>query len=216
LKIIITGATGFVGEGVLIECLKHPDIEQILMINRKSCKRFTDTKLKECILTDFFDIDDAKEQLSGYDACFYCAGKSSVGMNEQDYSHITYDMLMYVANTLLIINPGMIFCHISGAHTDSTENGKIMWARVKGKAENALMKLPFGKVYNFRPGIMKATKGQHNVKFIYKILYPLVKLIYPRLSCTLRQVGLAMINSALKGYPKQILEVKDIILSAGE
>jgi uncharacterized protein YbjT (DUF2867 family) len=216
-KLILTGATGLVGEGVLIECLKHPDVAEVLMINRKLYNGEKHAKLKECIVHDFFKIDDIEDKLRGYDACFYCAGISSAGMSEADYTHITYDTATFFANTLANINPQMIFSHISGAHTDSSEKGSIMWARIKGKTENALMKLPFKWVYNFRPGFMKPTHGQQNVKSYYKVIgwmYPLLNALFPANVSTMREVGLAMINSVLTGYPKQILEVKDIKLLA--
>src|SRR5258705_8688867 len=212
IKIIITGATGMVGEGVLFECLQYPDIKEVLMENR----RYYDMKhprLKELIVPDFLNLDEFSSFLTGYDACFYCAGISSVGMNEQEYSHITYDITMHFANKLASLNPKMIFNYVSGGHTDSSEKGRIMWARVKGKTENALMKLPFKKVYNFRPGFMKATAGQKNIKSYYKFigwLYPLFRVLFPNQVSTMSEVGLAMINSVLKGYSKQILEIKDI------
>jgi uncharacterized protein YbjT (DUF2867 family) len=216
IKVIITGATGLVGEGVLFECLDHPDIKQVLMVNRKPYDA-KHPKLKELIVPDFFELDKFSDQLTGYDACFYCAGISSNGLKEAEYSHITYDTTLYFAQTLVNINPDMVFSHISGSHTDSSEKGKIMWARVKGKTENALMKLPFKKVYNFRPGFMKPTPGQKNVKSLYKFigsLYPVLRLLFPNNVSTMSEVGQAMVNSVLKGYPKQILEVKDIKLLA--
>jgi uncharacterized protein YbjT (DUF2867 family) len=178
---------------------------------RKS--HFTYDKLKECIIPDFMNMESSLHALSGYDACFYCAGISSSGMSEAEYSHITYDTVMHFATQLSNRNPRMIFCHVSGAMTNSSEKGKVMWARVKGKAENNLMKLPFKAVYNFRPGFMKATYGQKNIKGYYKFiggLYPLLNVLFPNHVCTIREVGEAMINSVLKGYPSKILEVKDI------
>nr|WP_068889624.1 NAD-dependent epimerase/dehydratase family protein [Pedobacter panaciterrae] len=219
IKVIITGATGMVGEGVLLECLLHPQVKEVLVISRKPYSGQKHPKLKECIVPDFFNIDSIENQLTGYDACFYCAGISSRGMNEADYSYITYDTTLHFANKLATLNPEMVFSHISGSHTDSSEKGSVMWARVKGKAENALMKLPFKKVYNFRPGFMKPTEGQVNIKGYYKIiasLYPLLRLLMPGLVSTLKEVGLAMINSVLKGYSKSVLEIKDIkILATG-
>jgi len=212
IKVIITGATGMVGEGVLIECLKHPDVKQVLMVNRHSFD-FKHPKLKECIVPNFMQLDGFDDQLSGYDACFYCAGVSSVGMGEAKYSLITYDTTMHFAQKLVALNPNMTFNYVSGVLTDSSENGRVMWARVKGKTENSLMKLPFKKVYNFRPGFMKATLGQENIKSYYKYigaLYPLLRILFPNQVSTLREVGLAMINSVLKGCSMQILEVKDI------
>ena len=212
IKIIITGATGMVGEGVLFECLQHPDIKQVLMVNRRPYK-IKHPKLEELIVPDFLNLDEFSSLLTNYDACFFCAGISSIGMNEQEYSHITYDITMHFANKLASLNPKMIFNYVSGGHTDSSEKGRIMWARVKGKTENALMKLPFKKVYNFRPGFMKATAGQKNIKSYYKFigwLYPLFRVLFPNQVSTMSEVGLAMINSVLKGYSKQILEIKDI------
>jgi uncharacterized protein YbjT (DUF2867 family) len=212
LRIIITGATGMVGEGVLLECLEHPAVAQVLIVSRKPYPA-KHPKLKECLVPDFLDLDGFSSQLTGYDACFYCAGVSSRGMSESEYSHITYDVTMHFARKLASLNPQMIFDYVSGSLTDSTEKGRIMWARVKGKTENALMQSGFKRVYNFRPGFMKPTPGQQNIKSYYNFigwLYPLLRLLFPNQVCTMREVGLAMINSVLKGYPKQILEISDI------
>ena len=212
IKVILTGATGMVGEGVLLECLQHPEVMEVLIIGRRHYD-MTHPKLKELLVKDFTKLNGLDQQLSGFDACLYCAGITSVGMSEADYTHITYDIPLSLANKLLSLNPNMVFSHISGGSTDSTEKGKVMWARVKGKAENALMKLPFRKVYNFRPGLMKATKGQKNLQswyFIVAVLYPVMRIFIPGKVLLLRDVGLAMINSVIKGYPKSILEVPDI------
>jgi uncharacterized protein YbjT (DUF2867 family) len=212
LKVIITGSTGMVGEGVLLECLEHPAIEQVLMVNRKPYPA-NHPKLRECIVPDFLDPNAFSSQLTGYDACFYCAGVSSAGMSESDYSRITYDTTIRFAQKLASLNPQMTFIYVSGALTDSSEKGRVMWARVKGKTENALAACGFSKVYNFRPGFMKPTPGQRNIKWYYKIiggLYPPLRAFLPNQVSTMQEVGLAMINSALKGYPKQILEIKDI------
>jgi len=211
-KVIITGATGMVGEGVLLECLEHPAIEQVLMVNRKpySAKH---PKLKECIMPDFLHLDGFTDQLTGYDACFYCAGVSSMGMSESEYSQITYDITTHFAETLASLNQQMVFNYVSGSHTDSSEKGRIMWARVKGKTENALMRSGFMNVYNFRPGFMRPTPGQRNIKSYYKVigwLYPLLRVLLPNQVSTMRDVGLAMINSVLKGYSKHVLEISDI------
>ena len=173
----------------------------------------THPKLKELIVQDFFNLEYVEAQLTGYDACFYCAGISSAGMNEADYTRITYDTTLHVANTLVRLNPLMVFSHISGSRTDGTEKSSIMWARVKGRTENALMRLPFKKVYNFRPAFMKPTEGQKNVKGLYKAIgsmYPVLKFLFPKQVLKLNEVGLAMINSVVKGYGKQVLEIKDI------
>ena len=206
-----------VGEGVLNEALKHPDVESILVIGRRSCN-VEHQKLKELLHNDFFDYSTLREHLRGFNACFFCLGVSSVGMNEQDYSRITYDLTMQAARTLSGFNPDMTFCYISGTGTDSSEKGRFMWARVKGKTENHLTRLPFKAVYLFRPGLMKPTKGQKNVKPLFKVLgllYPLWKVLSPKNVCTLEEVGLAMIQAAQTGYTKQILENKDIAQLAG-
>jgi uncharacterized protein YbjT (DUF2867 family) len=214
IKIIITGATGFVGEGVLLECLSHPDITDILMVNRKPFN-LRHQKLKELIVPDFLQTALYSETLKGYDACFYCAGISSSGMNEEEYSKITYDATIAFAKALGQVNNEMIFCFISGSHTDSSEQGKVMWARVKGRTENALMKLPFKKEYNFRPGGMIPTAGQQNAKTAYRFIVKLMAILMPKRVSTLKEVGLAMINAALKGSTTQTLEIEDIKRLAG-
>ena len=201
-----------VGEGVLIKALRHKDVESVLVIGRRSC-RITHDKLKELIHHDFFDYSTIEEHLKGYNACFFCLGVSSVGMNEQDYTRITYDLTMQAATTLSRANPGMTFCYVSGTGTDSTEHGRMMWARVKGKTENHLKELPFKSVFLFRPGLMKPVDGQKNLKPLYRaagMLYPLWKFLSPKNVCTLDDVGLAMIHAVEIGYQKQILENMDI------
>ena len=167
ISVIITGATGMVGEGVLNECLLHDNVEQVLVINRRPCG-ITHPKLKEIIHADFYDLSPVENQLVNYNACFFCLGVSSVGMKEPEFYRLTYTLTMHVAQTLSTLNPGMTFCYISGAGTDSTEKGRMMWARVKGKTENDLMKLPFKQVYNFRPAILQSTKGLKNTLPYYK------------------------------------------------
>lgn len=211
LKVIVTGATGMVGEGVLHECLLHTDVEKVLVINRKPCG-IIHPKLQEIIHADFFNLSAIEAQLTDYNACFFCLGVSSVGMKEAAYYRLTYTLTMHVAETLSRQNSGMRICYVSGAHTDSSEKGKIMWARVKGKTENDLAKLPFKAVYNFRPGIIEPTKGLKNTLGFYKYagwLIPLIRLFTTVV--TLKQVGLAMINAAGNGYSKPILEEKDIV-----
>jgi len=213
LKAILTGATGMVGEGVLHECLLNPDVEEVLIINRRP-SGVTHQKLREIIHADFFDIRSLRDQVKNYDACFFCLGVSSIGMKEQEYSKVTYDLTLGFAQTLAEVNPQMTFCYISGAGTDSTEKGRSMWARVKGRTENALLRLPFKKAFMFRPGYIHPTKGLKNILRPYKWfawMYPLWKLVFPKFVCTNRQLGLAMINSAKLGYEKPILEVPDII-----
>jgi uncharacterized protein YbjT (DUF2867 family) len=217
MKAIITGATGMVGEGVLLECLNHLDMEQILVINRKP-GGVSHPKLREIIHKDFFDLQPIEQQLTGFDACFFCLGVSSVGMSEEQYKRITYDLTLNAARLLLKSNPQMTFCYVTGAGTDSSEQGRVAWARVKGMTENALLRL-CKHAYMFRPGFMKATPGQKNVKSYYKYiawLYPIGRALYPAGFCTLQEVGLAMIKAADKGYAKQILEVKDIVALAAQ
>ncbi|UHG89655.1 NAD-dependent epimerase/dehydratase family protein [Spirosoma oryzicola] len=215
IKAIITGATGMVGEGVLHECLQHPDVEQVLVINRKP-GGVSHAKLREIVHNDFFDLKAIESQLTGYNACFFCLGVSSVGMDNDEYKHLTYDLTMNVAQLLATQNPAMTFCYVSGAGTDSTEQGRLAWARVKGATENALMRL-FSNAYMFRPGFMKPTPGLKNVKSYYKFiawLYPIGRALYPAGFSTLQELGLAMIKSATQGYEKRILEVKDIVALA--
>lgn len=209
MKVIITGATGMVGEGVLIECLENKQVIEILSLSRKSCG-MTHPKLKECLIPDFINIEQYAKELSGYDACFYCAGVSSIGMDEEKFTKITYDTTLHVAKTLSQLNPDMVFTFVTGQGTDSTEHGKIMWARVKGKTENALMQLPFKGQYNFRPGFMKHFKEQKNVKTILKVVSWFFPILFPKQSLTLQEVGRAMIQVVNKGYSKNVLEIQDI------
>lgn len=209
MKVIITGVTGMVGEGVLFECLENPAVTDILIIGRKHYD-LTNPKLKELILKDFSEIKNHAAEVKQYDACFFCAGVSSVGENEESFTKKTYDFVVPFATTLSEINPEMTFIYVSGNRTDSTEKGKVMWARVKGRTENALMKLPFKAEYNFRPAIMTGTKGQKNVKTIYKILGPLMSPFFPVKTLKLSEVGKAMIHAVSKGYPTSILEADDI------
>jgi uncharacterized protein YbjT (DUF2867 family) len=212
IKIILTGATGMVGEGVLHECLLRDEVEQVLIINRRA-SGIIHPKLTEIIHTDFHDLSAIERRLVNYDACLFCLGVSSVGMKEPEFYRLTYTLTMHVAETLSKLNPGMSFCYISGAGTDSTEKGKTMWARVKGKTENGLAKLPFKHAYNFRPGILQPTKGLKNTLSFYKYLgwlIPVIKAISPKYICSLKELGTAMINAVTVGYEKQILEVTDI------
>ena len=214
MKVIITGATGMVGEGVLLECLASSDVEKVLAVARKSCGH-THPKLDELIVSDFRELGAVESRLAGYDACFYCAGVSSVGMSELDYTVATYDTPVAFATTLARLNPSMVMVHISGARTDGSEQGKVMWARVKGKAENALMRLGFRAVYNFRPGLMKPVPGQKNLKRSYRVMLPLlpVMALFFR-SLTLNDVGKAMIRCVQLRPPKHVLEVPDIAAMA--
>ena len=212
LQLILTGATGMVGEGVLHEALQNDAVEKILVINRKPCG-VTHQKLKEIIHADFANLLPVENELVNYNACFFCLGVSSVGMKEPEFFEKTYTLTMYVAKVLSNLNPQMTFCYISGAGTDSTEKGRQMWARVKGKTENDLLKLPFKKVYNFRPGILQPTKGLKNTLKYYHYfgwLLPIIRFIAPKYICSLKELGQAMINVTLKGDTRNILEVNDI------
>lgn len=217
IKVILTGSTGMVGEGVLMECLANNTVAEVLMVNRKHNADVSHPKLRELVMPDFLHAENFSEQLKGYDSCFYCAGKSSAGMSEKDYTILTYDTTIHFARVLKEQNPGLVFNFVSGSHTDSSEKGKVMWARVKGKTENELMRI-FGKdAYNFRPGLMKPSKGQKNFrgynKLVPTIMFRVMKLFFPQ--STIQQIGQAMINTTLKGYPKQVLEVADIVQCAG-
>jgi uncharacterized protein YbjT (DUF2867 family) len=208
LSVIITGSTGMVGEGVLLECLDNPEVEKILVINRRPLGR-SHPKLREIIHPDFFNLAPIEPQLAGYDACFFCLGVSSVGMKKEVYQHLTYDLTLNFAQALARQNADPAFCYVTGAGTDSSEKGRIAWARVKGATENALLQL-FKRAYMFRPGFMKPTPGQRNVNPYYKYvswLYPISRALFPGGVCTIREVGRAMVNAASKGAPKHILEV---------
>jgi hypothetical protein len=212
IKAIITGASGMVGEGVLHECLLHKDVESVLVVGRRPC-RTTHPKLKEILIESFFDLSSIESQLSGYHACYFCLGVSSVGLKEEEYFKLTHTLTLNFAQTLSKLNQEMTFCYISGKGTDSSEKGRMMWARVKGKTENDLTKLSFKKVYNFRPGMITPTKGLNNTLSLYKYfgwLAPILRLLAPNSISSLKQIGLAMINAVTRGYEKQHLEVSDI------
>ena len=215
LSVIITGATGMVGEGVLYECLHHADVEKVLVITRNSCG-YSHPKLTEIIHSDFSDISSLSDRLTGYNACYFCLGVTSLGKNEAVYTKLTYTLTMNFATTLAALNPEMTFCYISGAGTDSSTKGRTMWARVKGKTENDLMKLPFKQVYNFRPaGIIPFLPLKPSQTFYKTYRYVgwllwVMKVITPNYVIGLKDLAAAMINSSLTGYSKNVLEVKDI------
>ena len=212
IKAIITGVTGMVGEGVLHECLQSDDVEQVLILGRRPYG-LVHPKVKEIVHADLYDLSAIEDQLRGYNACYFCLGTSSVGMSEEDFTKITYTLTMHVATVLSRQNADMTFCYVSGGGTDSTEKGRVMWARVKGRTENDLMKLPFRQVFNFRPGYMHPTPGLKNTLSYYKYLswlYPVFKLLFPGFVTTLADLGRAMIQVTLRGYSKQHIEVRDI------
>jgi uncharacterized protein YbjT (DUF2867 family) len=215
MKVILTGATGMVGEGVLFECINNTKVSEILVVGRRNYET-TSSKVKQLLVSDFLKIDEYKDQLQGYDACFFCAGISSVGMSEEKFTTITYDTTLTFAKTLLEVNSNMVFNYVSGRGTDTTEKGKVMWARVKGKTENDLMQLGFKAEYNFRPALMIPFKEQKSVKPILNIMAKVLKYIMPKATLTLSQVGKAMINVVENAYPKSILEISDIRKIANE
>ncbi len=204
-----------VGEGVLLECLQNNKVSEVLSISRKPYS-IKNPKLKELLVPDFTKLQHFEDDIKGYDACFYCAGISSVGMSEEKYHYITYDTTIAFAKVLLKANPKITFCYVSGRSTDSTEQGKVMWARVKGKTENALKQMPFKNEYNFRPSLMKPTKEQKHLygynRWVHKIFHPFFSLFFP--SCTIQEIGKVMINVTIKGYSKNIFDEKDIKMMA--
>ncbi|WP_205945594.1 Rossmann-fold NAD(P)-binding domain-containing protein [Pedobacter frigiditerrae] len=218
IKAIITGVTGMVGEGVLYECLNSNKVEAILVINRKPCG-YAHPKLKEVIHQDFFDFSTIEGQLVGYNACYFCLGVTSVGKAKDEYYKMTYSLTMHIAETLSKLNNDITFCYVSGAGTNSSEKGGVNWAIVKGKTENDLMKLPFKQVFNFRPGIIKPTKGLKYTHGFYKVflwLFPILKAVNKNSYVSLKEMGLAMINTSNYSEKRRILEVKDIIALAKE
>lgn len=215
MRVIILGATGMVGKGVLLECLEDKDIESLLIINRQTFG-LTNPKVKEIIHNDFFNFIPIKEHIKGYNACFFCMGVTSAGLNEDQYFKLTYELTLGFAKLMSEVNPNSTFCYVSGAGTDSTEKGGSMWARVKGKTENAIMALPYKATFMFRPGYIQPMKGVKSKTGWYNAFYVVLKPIYFLLkplkgfvtnSVTL---GKAMINSAKFGYEKKIIESKDI------
>jgi uncharacterized protein YbjT (DUF2867 family) len=216
MKVILFGATGMVGQGVLRECLLDPKIENVLAVGRSPAGQ-QDAKLREIVHDDFLDYSAIESQLAGYDACFFCLGVSSIGMDEERYRHLTYDITLAAATTLAKLNPGMVFIYVTGQGADSTEQGRLMWARIKGKTENDLLKLPFKAAYMFRPAGIQPLHGIRSktawIQAIYVAAAPLLTLlnrVAPKYMTTTEQVGRAMIKVARDGYPKPVLESEDI------
>jgi uncharacterized protein YbjT (DUF2867 family) len=213
---MLLGATGMVGQGVLRECLLDPEVVSVLAIGRNATGQRHE-KLHEIVREDLSDLSAIEGKLSGYNACFFCLGVSAVGMNEEAYRHVTYDLTISVARTLANLNPTMTFIYVSGAGTDSTERGRMMWARVKGKTENALLQMPFKAAYMFRPGyiqplhgIRTKTKWYGAVYAMMGPLYPVWKLLFPKYVTTTECLGRAMLTVAKRGAPKSVLENQDI------
>jgi len=216
MKVILFGATGMVGQGVLRECLLDGGVESVLAIGRSPTGQ-RHAKLREIVHDDFLDYSAIESELTGYDSCFFCLGVSSVGMNEERYRHLTYDITLAAARTLARLNPQMVFVYVTGRGTDSTERGSLMWARIKGKTENDLLKLPFKAAYMFRPAGIQPLHGIRSktgwVQAIYVGTAPLLSLlnrVAPKYMTTTEQVGRAMIAVARDGFPRPVLESEDI------
>ncbi|CAB3791011.1 NAD(P)H-binding protein [Paraburkholderia fynbosensis] len=216
MKVLIFGATGMVGQGVLRECLRAPDVEVVQTVGRTRSGQL-DPRLVEVIQPDMMDYRAIEASLTGFDACFFCLGVSSAGMREQDYTRLTYDLTMVAAQTLARLNPQMTFVYVSGASTDSTEHGRSMWARVKGRTENALQRLPFKAVYLFRPGLIQPLNGARSKTRSYRLFYalakpflPTLRALLPNLVLSTEDIGLAMLAAARNGAPKAVLEIADI------
>jgi len=215
VKIILFGATGMVGQGVLRECLLDAEIESVLAVGR-TATGVAHEKLREIVRADLFHYADVEDQLRGYDACFFCLGVSSAGMTEVNYRHLTYDLTLAAAETLAKVNPGMTFIYISGMGTDSTEHGRVMWARVKGATENALLRLPLA-AYMFRPGAIQPMHGEKSKTRMYRVMYaamgfaiPVLLRLFPNSVTTTERIGRAMIEVAKHGAAKKLLETRDI------
>ena len=216
MKVILFGATGMVGQGVLRECLLDPEIESVLAVGRSPTGQ-RNPKLREILHDNFLDYAAIESQLTGYDACFFCLGVSSVAISEERYRHLTYDITLAAAATLARLNPQLVFVYVTGQGTDSSEKGRLMWARVKGKTENDLLKLPFKAAYMFRPAAIQPLHGIRSktawVQAIYVAAAPLLSLlnrVTPKYMTTTEQIGRAMIRVAKDGYPKRVLESEDI------
>ena len=215
MNVLIFGATGMVGQGVMRECMAAPDVEKVLTVGRTRTGQ-QHPKLQELVHAEMWDFANVEAELANFDACFFCIGVTSSGMPEQKYTHLTYDMTLSVATTLARLNPQMVFVYVSGAGADSSETSRIMWQRVRGKTENALLKLPFRGVYIFRPGMIQPV-GVQSKTTSYRWFYSLTKPLLPILRSMLPdqilstpQVGQAMLASVRHGAPKRVLESPDI------
>ncbi|HZE96347.1 MAG TPA: NAD(P)H-binding protein [Planctomycetota bacterium] len=222
MKAILFGATGMVGRAVLRECLLDPGMDRVLAVGRSPSGQRHD-KLRDLVLKDFADLAAVDADLAGYDACFYCLGVTSAGMSEADYTRVTYDLTMAAATPLARVNPDMTFVYVSGAGTDSSEKGGSMWARVKGKTENALLALPFKGRFMFRPGFIQPMHGIQSKTSSYRILYrlmtpfsPILRMLFPSVATTTERIGRAMLKVARDGAPKNILETSDINQLGGD
>jgi uncharacterized protein YbjT (DUF2867 family) len=220
MDVLIFGATGMVGQGVLRECLLDPTVQAVQAIGRARTG-VQHPKLRDVVHPDLFHYQPIEASLTGFDACFFCLGVTSSGKAEAEYDRVTYGITLAAGETLCRLNPRMTFIYVSGAGTDSSERGRIMWARVKGKTENALLQLPFAAAYMFRPGIIEPLDGIKSKTNVYQIFYtlgkpllPVIRLIFPNQIVTTRQIGRAMLNVARNGWPKRVMEIKDIRAAA--
>ncbi|WP_211453185.1 NAD-dependent epimerase/dehydratase family protein [Collimonas antrihumi] len=216
MKVILFGASGMVGQGVLRECQLDAGVDTVLAVGRSAAANVSG-KLRELVIPDLTQIAACAGSLQGYDACFFCLGVSAAGMSEARYSELTYDLTLTVAKVLAAQNPGMTFIYVSGAGTDSSEHGSSMWARVKGRTENALLHLPIKAAFMFRPGVIQPLHGARSKTRSYRLFYllaapllPLVRRLFPKHVTTTEQMGRAMIKLARQGGPKQVLEAADI------
>jgi uncharacterized protein YbjT (DUF2867 family) len=216
MNVLLFGATGMIGQGVLRECLRDPGVERVVTVGREA-SGVTNTKLRQIVYDDLWNYAPIEALLAGFDACFFCLGVTSAGMSEVDYARITYDITMAAANVLVRLNPGMTFVFVSGAGTDSTEHGRLMWARIKGKTENALLRMPFKAAYMFRPGVIQPMHGVRSRTAAYRILYsitapllPLLRVLFPNQILTTEDMGLAMLAAVRRGAPTRVLESRDI------
>ena len=220
MNVVIFGASGMVGQGVLRECLRDTGVERVLVIGRSSAGRQHD-KLREVLVKDLFDVASYSSELNGLNACFFCLGVSSAGMSEAAYRHLTYDLTVATAQELAARNSALCFVYVSGAGTDSTERGRTMWARVKGATENALLRMPFRSAFMFRPGVIQPLDGIRSKTRVYQMFYvvlgPVMSLLrraFPRSISTTREIGQAMLLVARNGWPRPLLETKDIHAAA--
>jgi uncharacterized protein YbjT (DUF2867 family) len=216
MNVMLFGASGMVGQGAVRECLADPEVEHVLSVGRSPAGQ-QHPKLREIVHENLFDLAPVQRELTGYDACLFCLGVSSAGMAEARYRKVTYDLTLSIAETLVKLDPGMTFIYVSGAGTDSSEHGRTMWARIKGKTENALLRLPFKAAYMFRPGAILPMHGIKSKTRLYRIgytiatpLYPIFKKLFPNSVTTTEQLGRAMLTVAKNGYSKPVLEGKDI------
>lgn len=220
MKVIITGTTGMVGKGVLLECLDSPDVEAVLVVNRRSLE-MSHPKLKEVLHKDFLDLSAIKEELSGYDACFFCLGMSAAGASKETYYRITHDLTIHWAETLLELSPDMTFNYVSGEGTSTAENSRSSWANVKGKTENEILAMPFKNKYMFRPGAIQPLRGIRSATPIYnffitifKPLFFIMKRFFPHFVTDTTRIGHAMIKSHQIGFEKAHINTKDINILA--